>query len=103
MMSKDTTIKVGKATLRLIVKYKALLERMSGKGITMDCAVFSAVVTSDMVLSQELGLIKDTEKDVIKYMCNFLQDIQETGTDDERESLKTLMSDMSALQELRTK
>lgn len=93
-MSEYTTIKIGKATNKAVVKYKALLERLCGKSLSNDVVIFLAISTSDFQLSKETGIA--TDDNPIIHITNFQQDIEQNGTEDEKKSLKNLSEDIEA-------
>lgn len=63
-MSNFTTVKISKDTFRLLVGYKALLERFMGEGFTYSDALMTSILLADWHIATILGL---TNKDLKEY------------------------------------
>ena len=53
-----TTVKIDKTTLRLLIQFKALIERITGISVTFDVAIKFATMIADWKLSYDMGHTK---------------------------------------------
>ncbi len=86
-----TTVKIDKVTLRLLIQFKALLERITGRSLSFDIAILIATITADWRISLDLGF---TQTGFIEYTHNMLEKIK---TKDEIMEIYSIFEEAEAL------
>ena len=96
-ISKWTTVKISRTTLRLLVHHKALRERILNESISFNSAIFWAIISADWLLATDL---KMTNKNREGYAEDLFKKIIQK---DEREEIRTLSEEAEAFGLLKNK
>ena len=72
-MKDVTTVKIDKDTFNLLIRYKALVERITGKSLTFNGAIKISIAISDWIISVMYNL---TNKDIEDYIKELLEKIK---------------------------
>ena len=90
-MSQFTTVKIDRQTLRILIRFKALLERISGKSLSFDDAIQYGILIADWRVSRDLG---QTQKGWKEYFDELLKNAK---TKDEIAEINAIFEEAEAL------
>ena len=90
-MQDYTTVKIDKVTLRLLIQFKALLERIGGISVPFNVAVQIATLIADWKMSYDFNY---TKKEFVEYKEEILKIAKEK---DEKLEMISLLEELDAV------